>query len=51
MNILDPIFYCTLFYDFSPVISPRKKHTSIDTLEIELARILRHLKYYKQKLK
>jgi hypothetical protein len=22
MNILDPIFYCTLFYDFRPVISP-----------------------------
>jgi hypothetical protein len=23
MNILDPIFYRTLFYDFRPVISPR----------------------------
>ena len=23
MNILDPIFYRTLFYDFHPVISPR----------------------------
>jgi hypothetical protein len=22
MNILDPIFYRTLFYDFRPVISP-----------------------------
>jgi hypothetical protein len=22
MNILDPIFYRTLFYDFCPVISP-----------------------------
>ena len=22
MNILDPIFYRTLFYDFHPVISP-----------------------------
>jgi hypothetical protein len=26
MNILDPIFYRTLFYDFSPVISPRSQH-------------------------
>jgi hypothetical protein len=24
MNILDPIFYRTLFYDFCPVISPRE---------------------------
>jgi hypothetical protein len=25
MNILDPIFYRTLFYDFRPVISPGVK--------------------------
>jgi hypothetical protein len=25
MNILDPIFYRTLFYDFRPVISPRAR--------------------------
>ena len=25
MNILDPIFYRTLFYDFRPVISPGSK--------------------------
>jgi hypothetical protein len=26
MNILEPIFYRTLFYDFSPVISPSRNH-------------------------
>jgi hypothetical protein len=29
MNILDPIFYRTLFYDFRPVISPGVDHTSV----------------------
>jgi hypothetical protein len=26
MNILDPIFYRTLFYNFRPVISPSALH-------------------------
>jgi hypothetical protein len=29
MNILDPIFYRTLFYDFRPVISPGKLLTTM----------------------
>jgi len=29
MNILDPIFYRTLFYDFHPVISPGQKRNSL----------------------
>jgi hypothetical protein len=29
MNILDPIFYRTLFYDFCPVISPSINHKAV----------------------
>jgi hypothetical protein len=32
MNILDPIFYRTLFYDFRPVISPGLRAVHFYTL-------------------
>ena len=42
MHNLEVDMYCDLW---------RKKHTSIDTLEIEMTRITRQFKYYKVQLK
>jgi hypothetical protein len=34
MNLLDPIFYRTLFYDFRPVISPGRIHVIFETSQL-----------------